>query len=270
MSKRGRRRQLAKVAALRIKSDKRFEPDDSCLFKVSETMDAGTAHQIRDINSSIDRLAARRRLTIPVTGHLARSRIAWKIDTFIEAILYRLVSLAQGAASSWNSGNALPAFLCSRAAVETCALLFDFQERLKALLLNQDLGGIDSLVMNRLFASRDKDWLAESPQLAAVNILTFVDKLDKKIPGVRQHYDRLSERCHPNSFGHHQLYTRTNYENGTVSFDHAKAMEDIRAVTLGMTLLTLAEHSIDEILAVSIKIAELHDSASTVASTGIP
>ena len=32
----------------------------------------------------------------------------------------------------------------------------------------------------------------------AVNVMTFVDRVEKDVPGFRQQYDLLSEFCHPN------------------------------------------------------------------------
>jgi hypothetical protein len=214
--------------------------------------------QILISNAAISRLAQRRRSEIEIVGHLARSRISWKIETFVEAVIYRLVSLGHGAALNWNSGNALPAFLCSRAAVETCALLFEFQQNLIVLLEKEDLGAIDDLVMNRMFSSRDAEWVKESPTLSAINVLTFINKFNDKVSGIRSYYDRLSERCHPNSFGHHQLFTRTDHDTGVVTFDATKAKDDIRAVTVGMTLIAYTEGTIDEIHDTNVRIADLH------------
>ncbi|OSI96230.1 hypothetical protein, partial [Bradyrhizobium canariense] len=97
------------------------------LFRIPAGMADEDAKSLAAINREIVELAERRRKTIAVAGHLARSKIAWKIETFAEAVLYRLVALAEGTALSWNAAIPLPAFLCTRAVVETIALLVDFQ-----------------------------------------------------------------------------------------------------------------------------------------------
>jgi hypothetical protein len=197
-------------------------------------------------NEALARLSARRRAEITVTGSLALSKIAWKIETFSEAMLYRLVNLGEGAALGWNDDNALCAMLSARAIVETFAVLLDFEHQLKVLLASKDLDAINALAMNRAFGSRDPDWIKDSPDLQAVNVLTLIDKMDGRLlPGARGHYDRLSERCHPNAFGQHQMFTTTDYETGTVTFNSRKSRRDISAIICGIMLLDLSEAVFD-------------------------
>lgn len=227
-------------------------------FQISADTDADAAASLTRINNEIAVLAARRGPAIAVAGHLAKSKIGWKIDTFAEAVLYRLVALAEGAAHSWNADMPLPAFLCTRALVETVAMLIDFEPRVAALLQAKDLRGLDELTMNRIFSSREAEWLNQSPEFKAVNALTHVEKLDKLLPGALRHYGHLSERCHPNSSGHHQMFTTTDYESGTVSFDPAKAMRDIPVVIAGLSLLGLAEQTLQKLAGLSEQVSELH------------
>ena len=46
----------------------------------------------------------------------------------------------------------------------------------------------------------------EAPETKAVNILTYIDRFDKRAEGFRGHYDILSERCHPNALGHNFMF----------------------------------------------------------------
>ena len=50
----------------------------------------------------------------------------------------------------------------------------------------------------------------------------MLDSLEKSIPGVRGHYERLSDVAHPNGFGHHQFYSTTNYTTAEVTFSRTK------------------------------------------------
>jgi hypothetical protein len=210
------------------------------------------------VNEALARMSARRRAEIDVTGR-ARSKIAWNIETLSEALLYRLVNLGEGTALAWNDDNALCAFLSARAIVETCAVLVDFEHQLKQLLEDKNLEAIDALTMNRMFGSRDPDWIKESPDLQAVNVLTLIDKMDRRLlPGAREHYDRLSERCHPNSFGHHQMFTRTDYKTGTVTFDASKSPRDISPIICGIMLLDLTENMFDRLANLTEAVADLH------------
>lgn len=174
------------------------------------------------INAAIERLGDRRQSKIEVVGPLAKSKLAWKIATFQQAMLYRIVMLAWGAANACNVGNILTSFLAARALTETYALAKDFEDKLLALIQAEDIDGIDRLVTNRLFASRDPEWLSEAPDTQSVNILTFINRFDKTVPGLRRHYDSLSERCHPNGLGHRQFFSDLDTSSGTVAFSDSK------------------------------------------------
>src|SRR5216684_6418471 len=44
------------------------------------------------------------------------------------------------------------------------------------------------------------------------------NKFEKKIPGIREHYEFISEWCHPNGSGHLFTYGEINKQNGSVRF----------------------------------------------------
>ena len=96
------------------------------------------------VNEALQRLSSRRVERITRSGDLARSKIAWKIATYQQALLYRLVSLGSGCALSWNQKNFLCSLLAARALVETAALLLDFENQLARYLSKEDLACIDS------------------------------------------------------------------------------------------------------------------------------
>jgi len=170
------------------------------------------------INKTIERLAARRKASIEVDGPLAQSKIAWKISAYQQAVLYRVVALAEGVRDAWNARRILVSFLAVRALVETIAVFDELERTLVAHISKEDLRAMNALMMNRIFATKDAGLLKGRPEHLAINVLTFVDKLEKRhgIVGLRSNYDSLSERCHPNSAGHHQLFSRTDYDTGTV------------------------------------------------------
>lgn len=204
---------------------------------------------LKDINAALARLSARRKEEIWVTGPLARSKLAWKITGYQQALLYRIVMLAMGAAETWNSGNLLTTILAGRALVETVAVLHNFTQKIAELLRKEDLPGIDALVMKGTFASRDGQWLEAYPETQAVNVVTLIDRLDRRgLKGIRNHYDMLSERCHPNSMGHHQLFASTDKSDGTVRFSVEKRGSGERqSVIASALLLPFVEQMMDEL-----------------------
>jgi hypothetical protein len=176
-----------------------------------------------------------------------------------EAVLYRIVMLARGVRLCWNARNTLASFLLVRALAETVAVFDEFERELLADLERKDLGPIDQLLMNRTFATKDRELLKEYPEHSAINVLTFIDKLERRhdFP-VRDNYDSLSERCHPNSAGHHQMYSTTDETNGTVTFSETKdvaASLDYIIAPLGLVLLF--ERSMDRIDEATHKLADL-------------
>jgi hypothetical protein len=89
-----------------------------------------------------------------------------------------------------------PTCLPARALVETSALLLEFEYDLKKHIAAGDQGAIDALATNRTFATRAKKWVDKNPESQAINVLTLVDRLDKRVAnGIRGHYDRMSESC---------------------------------------------------------------------------
>lgn len=218
-------------------------------FVVGPNIQGDDALRMQEFNETLVRLRARRVPEIRVEGSLLKSKLAWKIATYQQPVLYRIVMLADGCALNWNARNDLCSFLAARALVETIALVFDFQCELDSLVELKDLKSIDALVMNRTFASRDQEWLKDHPDTKALNVLTFVDRLDKRmLPGVRWHYDALSECCHPNSFGHHQFFGKLDKTSGaTTYFETQEDDARLNHVLLGAMLVHLAEISMDRL-----------------------
>jgi hypothetical protein len=188
-------------------------------------LEAEDIDSVNRVNETLRQLAARRQPRVAKSGLLAQSKAAWKIAVYQQAVLYRAVMLAEGACAAWNGGNILSCFLTARALVETVAVVSDFEQQLLDALRSEDLGAINALVMNRTFATRDDEMLATHPENRAVNILTIIDKLDRELPGVRGHYDIMSERCHPNSMGHHQFFSTTDQTSGDVDFSITKNLD---------------------------------------------
>jgi hypothetical protein len=216
---------------------------------------------LRAINGTIRRLAARRKGVLEKDGPLARSKIAWKMSSYQQAVLYRVVALAEGVRGAWNARNVLVSFLAVRALVETIAVFDQLEQALHASIGIEDLSGIDALIMNRIFSTRDPAMLKGRPEHLAINVLSFVDKLEKRhgIRGIRSNYDGLSERCHPNSLGHHQFFSKADYETGSVTFSEqprnlGRALDTI-IPPLG--LVSLFERSMDQLDQMILKVAEI-------------
>ena len=226
------------------------------------------AEMAQAINSSLNRLRARRLKEITVSGPFLSSKLAWKVATYQQAVLYRVVMVASGCALNWNANNTLCSFLAGRALLETVALLLDFEHQLEKFCNRLDFAGIDALVTNRTFATRDAEWINQSPETQAINVLTLIDKLDQRLlPGIRKYYDILSERCHPNSLGHHMFFATLDTDTGTTTFSDNKYREENLGQILGATVLIVAvEECMDRLDQAISALADLHGRADPIDS----
>ena len=198
-------------------------------------------------NLALEQLANGRREHVQKSQY-ARSKIAWKVATYAEAIRYRTVALADGAAQNWNGGNILCAALCARATVETVAQLFYVKNGVAVALKVEELNKIDRIVEQGTFATRVADLLKESPELKAQRISTWLDKLDRELPGVRRHYNYLSDMVHPNYLGTFQFFASVDSATGTVSFSDSKRRDKntLEAITTPLMLIVLAKECFEQ------------------------
>jgi hypothetical protein len=170
------------------------------------------------LNSALRKLDGMRAVEIAVAGPFARSKVAWKLATYQHGLLHRIVELIDGVALGWNGKNILAAILSARAFMEAFAVLAELEVCSAQLLAMEDLAGLDRIAQNGLFSSRDPEWVEERPETKAINVLTFIDKFDKRADGLRHHYDLLSEICHPNAAGHARLFSELDRSDGTVRY----------------------------------------------------
>jgi hypothetical protein len=214
---------------------------------------------VGELNASLERLSGLRAVEINLTERFLRSKIAWKLATCQHALLHRLVALMDGAAVAWNNRCTLSAMLSARALMETFAVMVEFERRVARLLKDEDLGGLDALAQNGIFASRDPDWLKESPETQAVNVLTYIDKFDKRCEGFRAHYDMLSERCHPNSLGHNFMFAELDRTDGTVRYcDEREPARNVEMILAALAPLPLVESTMTRLDVLIEKVSDLH------------
>jgi hypothetical protein len=182
---------------------------------------------IEQHNACLQRLIARRKPEIAVEGLFIESKTAWKLAMLQQSLLYRVCALASGAADAWNANNVAAAAILARALMETVALTEFLRNELLRLREPMTLvaaNAIDEICSQQLFSTKDENAVAGGYGHMARNILTYVDKFDKKIPSIRDAYDFLSEWVHPNGAGHLQTYGAINKETGLVTF-HESALQ---------------------------------------------
>lgn len=214
---------------------------------------------VGDLNTSLDHLSGLRAVEINVSGKFARSKIAWKLATYQHVLLHRLIALVDGAAVGWNGRCTLSAMLSVRALMETIAVMAEFERRVERLLKEEDLAGLDAVAQNGIFASRDEEWIKDNPKTAAISVLTYIDKFDKRAEGFRGHYDVLSERCHPNALGHNFMFSQLDRTDGTVRFcDEREPARNGQMILAALVPLPLVESLSSQLDRLIEKVSELH------------
>jgi hypothetical protein len=207
-----------------------------------------------------------RAVEINISGPFAKSTIAWKLAGYQHALLHRIIALLDGVAIGWNNQSTLGAMLCARAVMETLAVMAAFERSVKDLRARKDLSGLDALAQNGTFASRDPEWLSEFPDLKATNVATYVAKFDEKVvKGFRAHYDRLSERCHPNSLGHNFMFAKLDREEGTTRYsDDTEPVRNAKLVMTAIAPVSLVESLMKQLDASVLEVAEFHQRVGPV------
>jgi hypothetical protein len=90
---------------------------------------------------------------------------------------------------------------------ETFACVFDFCDKATEHIQSRNFEKAGAFIVGRNFSARMKDFVSkdiietETVDNTAVNILTQIDRLSKSFTGLKEEYDFLSERTHPNGLG---------------------------------------------------------------------
>jgi hypothetical protein len=176
---------------------------------------------VERFNACLRRLMNRRKSEVAVSGPLVESKTAWKCAVLQQALLYRVTMLARGCADEWNSGNIVCSMLAGRALLETIVLSSFIRDEAEKFVVANDIEAVEKLANEQLFSTRDGGVLAGGFGHKTKSILTYVEKFEKTIPGLRDHYEFISEWCHPNGSGHLFTYGEIDKMNGTVRFSEA-------------------------------------------------
>jgi len=231
-------------------------PED---FVVDAEIGERAAKDVVEFNAILARLRERRLTEIEISGPLQRSMLAWRIATYQQPVLYRVVMLASGCVANWNGRNLLCAYLAARALMETAAVLLVFERSLEALIKSEDLKGINDLITKSAFATRDAKLIKEHPNAEATNVLKTLDKLGKQgFSGIRQHYEFLSERCHPNSSGHHQFFGIRDPDTNIVRYSEWRELPgNFEQILGGAMMISFVEPCMDRLDKAIIQVSEL-------------
>lgn len=214
---------------------------DGQLFKVRHApLSAETCRALDSISVSLERLRSHLRPRVEFSRE--RGGAAHQADVFAQAILHRSVALVDGAAAEWNRGNGVTATVLGRALLETVAVWAKALKKADEYLTTDKFDEYDTLLVQLFFGSKNPRQRVGG--LDPIHVLTAMDTLDKRFPGVRRTYDELSEIAHPNGTS---LFGFFSPEEGMdATFDIKAYTDDLLGDVLRGLRLDVAEWCVAE------------------------
>ena len=153
--------------------------------------------------------------SVDVGGLFSRNPVVhkWKAPfrslSLREAVSWRLQDLLYQSKLLSDSNHLLGARILLRSAFETLAVLIHLNQLMRKVVSGEiDFHAFSDKTTILLLGSRDKSTPYES-----LNIVTILQKCDKKYPGIFEIYEGLCESAHPNYEGLSGGYSTIDYEN---------------------------------------------------------
>jgi hypothetical protein len=163
----------------------------------------------------------------------AMTKVPFKAVWYRESLCWRMAQLSRSALECFEKKKLASAILLTRASMETSAALWFFREILERSNEVQAISETDQRLVQLLMGSRIENDIFPK----AESVLKFVDRVDKKVPGFRHQYDRLSEFAHPNWSGTALLFSKCD-EGGVANFGENMRSEE-NVLLLGLHNLTV-------------------------------
>lgn len=160
--------------------------------------------------------------SISIAGLLSRNPVAYKWKAPMrnwvlrEVLFWRLHDLMTQSYSLYQQGHILGARILLRSGFETLATLIYLNQLTQRVLdssLNFHVWGKKTSTL--LLGSRNDKDMPKS-----INIITVLEKCDKRYPGITKLYASLSESAHPSYEGLCMGYVKTNYSEFETTFSN--------------------------------------------------
>ena len=191
----------------------------------------------REVHARLHLLGAAGSKSLDGFAVSSKSKLPFRALLYREALLWRSVQLGKSAFESFEKDELASAILLTRATVETCAALWYLRARLETTVQSKTVGKIDEDLMILLMGRKADADILPSP----VNVLNFVDRVERDIPGFRHQYDHLSEFAHPNWAGTTFLFSKIDHSTGTAALgENIRDTESTRRIGLANLSVALA------------------------------
>lgn len=147
---------------------------------------------MKEIKSSINEIKKLQNKQFYHKQYSSIAKTPFKVHSFSEIMNCRMLDFCESAYLLMKNNHIIPSVSIIRAVFENTAItnrvLISIRNSLKSNSLDNDS---DELMVKIIYGTRYVE-----PE--AINILTQLDKLDKKYNGIRKFYDELCEFVHPN------------------------------------------------------------------------
>lgn len=203
-----------------------------------------------DIREALSRWSAALERQVPIGGIIARNPIAHTSTAPTRSLLIRAASawrthdLLTQAITLYDAGHLLGARILIRSAIESLAVL--------AYLNQQMRGVVNGSVKFADFAANTKKLALGarngSTEVSALNIMTILEKVERRITGLSSVYASLCESAHPNYEGLIEGYIDFEDDGSTARFSNKwseKYKNGFESYVLVVTQLYYVEHDIE-------------------------
>jgi hypothetical protein len=161
---------------------------------------------VTEANNGILRLRSRLIDEI-VLNPLPRPLLRNMVQAFFQGHTRRGLMLIEGGYEAYLADRGLVGYVCTRAVYETVACVFDFCDQLTDHLDRDDYEKTMYFLDARIYAARMQGFVSKEDGFdnTAINIVTQIERVSKHFPGMKEEYEYLSEKTHPNGLGalHH-------------------------------------------------------------------
>jgi hypothetical protein len=139
---------------------------------------------------------------VPFLSVSGAERTANLVRSYIQAHIRRCIEYIEAGHAEFYAGRCLVTYACTRANYENVAAFCDFASSVTPLLEAGDHDAIKDFVDATAFSTRIPRFIQQHGEtISARNILTQINKMNKKYELFRQAYDHLSDFVHPNGLG---------------------------------------------------------------------
>lgn len=178
------------------------------------------------------------------------SKLPLKALTYREASLWRCEELARSAYVSFAQGDVVAGIVLTRAFTETVSGVWYLMELVDRQVESGVEPDLDDRLMRLLLGHRNRDDFPD-----AINVVTCLTRMDKRIPGILQAYATMSEYAHPNWSGTAFAYSSLDRENMVTELGRDSArtrshdVTGLNCLNGGLGLLEFAYNKLSELFA---------------------